>query len=61
MHIKEVLLQWFTNFLEKKSAGGAVTCTSKSAIKSKSRLKQQLVTCLAEELHKPIVKKCENC
>ena len=43
--IKGVLLQWFINFLIKKKSGGG--------IKNKNMLDQQL----AEELHKPIIKK----
>ena len=43
--IKGALLQWFINFLIKKKSGGG--------IKNKNMLDQQL----AEELHKPIIKK----
>ena len=43
-------------FFDKKSSGDSVTCTNKSAIKSKIMLKQQL----AEELHKPIIRKFEK-
>ena len=45
MDIKEVLLQLFINFFDKKSLGGA--------IKSETMANQGL----GEELHKPIIRK----
>ena len=45
MDIKEVLLLWFINSLNKKSGGGAI----------KNKIKQNKQ--LAEELHKRIIKK----
>ena len=46
MDIKETLLLWFTIFFYKKTTGGAI----------KSMKNQQL----ANELHKPIIKKLEK-
>ena len=39
---------------------GAVTGTNKSSIKSKNVLNQELVPLLAENSHKPIIKKFEK-
>ena len=47
--IKEVLLQWFINFFDKKTAGNG-------AIKSEIMSNQEL----AEEIHKPITRKFEK-
>ena len=48
MDIKEVLVQWFINFLKKKSKDNGF----KSAIKQNGQL--------AEELHKPVTRKFEK-
>ena len=45
MYIKEVLLQWFITFFDKKTSG--------SGIKNENISKNEL----AEELHKPIIRK----
>ena len=45
MYIKEVLLQWFIIFLVKKSTDGAIIQNQQ----------------IAEELHKPLFKRFENC
>ena len=50
MDIKEVLLQWFINFLIKKPSG------FKSAIKNEIKQNERL----AEELQKPIIRKFEK-
>ena len=52
MDIKEVWPLWFINFLIKETKGSGVTLANKSAIKSIPQNEQ-----LAEELHKPIIKK----
>ena len=46
--IKEVLLLWFINFFDKKNPGSGL----KSAIKQNQQL--------AEELHKPIIRKSKK-
>ena len=52
--IKEVLLLWLINILiKKRTDSGIATFANKSAIKNKITQNQQL----AEELHKPIIKK----
>ena len=61
MDIKEVLLQLFTNFFDKKpfSSNTYATCTNKFAgdrVKNENMSEQQL----AEELHKPIIRKFEK-
>ena len=48
MDIQGILLQWFISFLIKKFSGGAV--------KSETMLNQEL----AQELHKPIIRKIEK-
>ena len=53
MDIKGVLLQWFINFLIKKTSGGAATLVNKSAAKNENISNKEL----AEELHKTIIKK----
>ena len=53
MDIKGVLLQWFINFLKKKSS---ITNTSGSAAKSKIISDQEL----SKELHKTVIKKFEK-
>ena len=53
MDIKELLLQWFINFLIKISSGSN---TSGGVVKSEIKSNQEL----AEELHKPIVRKFEK-
>ena len=47
MNFKEVLLRWFIDFFDKKSS---------SVVKNDSISNQEM----AEDLHKPIVKKFEN-
>ena len=47
MVVKEVYLEWFINFLTKNTAG--------SGVKSIPQNEQ-----LAEELHKPIIRKCKK-
>ena len=49
MDIKEVLLQWFVNFLIKKTTSG-------SGIKNENFSNKEL----AEELHKPIIRKSKK-
>ena len=56
MDIKEVLLQWFTNVLIKKTSEGVATFANKSDIKNKNVSNKEL----AEELHKPIIRKFEK-
>ena len=52
--IKEVLLLWLINILiKKRTDSGIATFANKSAIKDKITQNQQL----AEELHKPIIRK----
>ena len=43
-------------FFDKKYSGSAVTLVDKSAIKSKNMTNQQL----AEDLHKPVIRKFEK-
>ena len=43
-----------------KISDGAVTGTNKSSIKSKNVLNQELAPLLAENSHKPIIKKFEK-
>ena len=50
------LLQWFINFLKKKSASPADKFASRSGVKSEIISNQEL----AEELHKPIIRKFEK-
>ena len=56
MDIKEVLLQWFINFIDKKSSATRVDKVAGGATKNKNMPNQQL----AEELHKPIIRKYKN-
>ena len=57
MDIKEVLLQWFVNFIDKKSSATRVDKVAGGATKNKNMPNQQL----AEELHKPIIRKYQKC
>ena len=54
MDIKEDWLQWYSNFFDKKSTSLADEPAKGSGIKSMSN--QQL----ADELHKPIIKKIKK-
>ena len=56
MNINVNLIRWFINFLIKNSNGSAVTQVDKSVIKIEFMTKLQL----AEELHKPIIRKIEK-
>ena len=56
MNINVNLIRWFINFLIKNSNGSAVTQVDKSVIKTEFMTKLQL----AEELHKPIIRKIEK-
>ena len=49
MGIKEDLLLWFTNFFDKKSTGSGIDNNNNNEIKQNLQL--------AEELHKPIIRK----
>ena len=51
MDIKEDLLLWFINFFDKKSAGIGIVNNNNNNDDAKQNLE------LAEELHKPIIKK----
>ena len=53
MDIKEVLLQWFTIFFNKKNSATRANKCAGSGIKNENMPYQQL----AEELHKPIIRK----
>ena len=56
MNINVNLIRWFINFLIKNSNGSAVTQVDKFVIKIEFMTKLQL----AEELHKPIIRKIEK-
>ena len=52
--VKKVLLLWFINFFDKKSPGsGVTTLANKYAFNNDSKQNEWL----AEELHKPIIRK----
>ena len=54
MDVKKVLLLWFINFFDKKSPGsGGTTLANKYAFNNESKQNEWL----AEELHKPIIRK----
>ena len=53
MDIKQDQLQWFTSFLIKKSVSGSGVAMRTNISAIKSMLNQQL----ANELHKPIIRK----
>ena len=52
MDIKVGLLLWFTNFFDKKSSGSGVNMHTNNKTKQNHQL--------AEELHKPIIKKIKK-
>ena len=56
MDINLVLLQWSINFLIKENSDGATTLANKSSIKNELISNKEL----AEELHKPIIRKFEK-
>ena len=56
MDTKEVLLQWFINFFDKKSALLADKSASASGIKNEYMSNKEL----AEDLHKPIIRKLKK-
>ena len=62
--IKEILLQWFINFFDKKSASGAATLawSETLATQNKSAIKNEIMSNkkLSKELHKPIIRKSEK-
>ena len=63
MDSKEVLLLWFRNFFDKKSTGGGIVNNNNNNNNSNNNNKQNrrpldlAALQLAEELHKPIVRK----
>ena len=56
MDIKEILLQWFINFLIKKTSVGVALLGNKSVVKNENMSNKKL----PEELHKPIIRKFEK-
>ena len=54
--IKGALVQWFINFLIKKTSDGAAMVTNKYTIKNENILNKEL----AEKLPKPIIRKFEK-
>ena len=64
MDINAHFFQWSINFLIKEASGGAVTVARSEALatRNKSALKNENMSNkdLAEELHKPIIRKFEK-
>ena len=63
MDIKKVLIQWFNafngsmvNFFDKKASATWANKFASSHIKNKNILNEELV----EELHEPIIRKCDK-
>ena len=55
MDITEVVLLWFISFFDKKSTGSGIVNNNNNNNNNNNDTKQNLQ--LAEELHKPIIKK----